>query len=72
MSIFGTILSKIFPSHHPAVTQNTWSAAASPSSPASGPPAASATPSASNSAASMPPVDVEAVLNGLAQKTRKD
>ena len=69
MSIFGTILSKIFPSHHPAVAQNTSSAAATPSTSASGPAATSSTPSVSSSAASLPPVDVEAVLNGLGQKT---
>ena len=68
MSILGTILSKIFPPHHPAVAQNTSSAAASPPSSASGSAAGSSMPSASRSAASLPPVDVGAVLNGLAQK----
>ena len=68
MSIFGTILSKIFPSNHPAVAQNTSSAAASTPSSASGSAAVGSMPSASSSAASLPPVDVGAVLNGLAQK----
>ncbi len=69
MSIFGEILSKIFPPSHPAV-----SAASAPTTPAAAPsPAAStpATPNASSSpapAASAPPVDVNAVLEGLASK----
>jgi hypothetical protein len=77
MSIFGTILSKIFPSHHPAVAQ-AGSAATSASPPAGATAApqgtassgAAATPGASTaaSAQSMPPVDVEKVLSDLAQK----
>jgi len=59
MSIFGKILSKIFPSNHPAVTQATGPAA----------PAASASAAAPASpAAGAPPVDVESVLNDMAKK----
>ena len=73
MSLFHKILSKIFPSDHPAVAQNAPSAATAPAttSPqdtgAGTAPAASSKPAAS-AAANAPPVDVEAVLNGLAQK----
>ena len=56
MSIFGKILSKIFPSNHPAVTQATAPAASTSA-------AAPASP-----AAATPPVDVEAVLNDMAKK----
>ncbi len=63
MSIFGTILSKIFPASHPAVVQATAAGSAS---------AAAAAPATSPSAAAAPPVDVEAVLNGMAhQNTEK-
>ena len=59
MSIFGKILSKIFPSNHPAVTQATAPAAPAESTPG----AATASP-----AAAAPPVDVESVLNDMAKK----
>jgi hypothetical protein len=92
MSIFGSILQKIFPPHHPAAA-NTGNAGANPaavganapaspaanapagapaaSAPTPAPAAASPSPAAapsSNAAApsAVPPVDVEAVLNGLA------
>ena len=65
MSIFSDILQKIFPKSHPSVAGNapppvaaTPPAATAPASPAS-PVATAATPAA-------PPVDVEAVLNGMA------
>jgi 3-oxoacyl-ACP reductase-like protein len=58
MSIFGSILSKIFPGSHPAVAANTAPTAAAPAAPAPAP-AAAAAPE---------PVDVEAVLNALATK----
>src|SRR5215203_2634268 len=62
MSIFGKLLSKIFPSNHPAVAQAT----APPTDAAAN---ATAAPSSPRPAAtSVPPVDVEAVLNGMAQK----
>ena len=69
MSLFHKILSKIFPSDHPAVAQNAPSAATtSPQDTGAGTaPAASCKPAA-YAAANAPPVDVEAVLNGLAQK----
>lgn len=57
MSLFGTILSKIFPANHPAVT---GAAQASPAGPA-------ATPGASTTT-TMPTVDVEAILNDMAKK----
>ena len=53
MSIFGTLLSKIFPASHPAVVQATAPAPA---------------PAAASAPVAMPPVDVEAVLNGMAEK----
>ncbi len=70
MSIFGRILSKIFPGNHPAVTANAGGSAATPS--ATGGPAA-ATPAAPTAAtttapAAAQPVDVEAVLQALAAK----
>lgn len=65
MGIFSTILSKIFPSDHPAVA-----AAQNPPSGAGNPAAASTStaPPSTNSTANMPPGDVEAVLNGFAPK----
>jgi hypothetical protein len=59
MSIFGTILSKIFPSSHPAV--------AAPAPVAAPGTAAAAAPAPEVAAA--PPVDVEAVLTDLQSKT---
>ncbi|WP_041247708.1 DUF3597 domain-containing protein [Komagataeibacter medellinensis] len=62
MSIFGSILSKIFGSH---------AAAATPATPAAGaPPAAAAASVATPAPAAAPaqPVDVEAVLSALAAK----
>ncbi len=53
MSLFGTILSKIFPSTHPAVT---GAAQAAP------------TAGASPSTTAMPAVDVEAILSDMAKK----
>jgi hypothetical protein len=58
MSIFGTILSKIFPSSHPAVT--------APAAPAADPIAAPAAPAP---AAAAEPVDVEAVLTAMQANT---
>jgi zona occludens toxin (predicted ATPase) len=65
MSIFGTILSKIFPIGHPA-TQNTADPAnaAAPAQAATA--AAASGASAAAPAAAAQPVDVEAVLSGLA------
>ena len=59
MSIFGKILSKIFPSNHPAVTQATAPAAPAESTPGAAP---------ASPAAAAPPVDVESVLNDMAKK----
>ena len=60
MSIFSTILSKIFPSSHPAVKD-----ASTPAAPG----AASEAPAASAPAAApAQPVDVEAILTALADK----
>ncbi len=59
MSLFGTILSKIFPSSHPAVT------GAAQASPTAG---SAATPGGSPSTTAMPTVDVEAILNDMAKK----
>jgi hypothetical protein len=61
MSIFGTILSKIFPSSHPANT--------APADPAA-PPAADPTAAAAAAPAAAPaPVDVEAVLTDMQANT---
>ena len=72
MNFFHTILSKIFPSDHPAVAaQNATPAAAAPaatSSQGNTAAQASSTPVAAVTATNAPPVDVEAVLNGMAQK----
>jgi 3-oxoacyl-ACP reductase-like protein len=59
MSIFGKMLSKIFPSNHPAVTQATAPAAPAASTSAAAP---------ASPAAAAPPVDVEAVLSDMAKK----
>src|SRR5689334_20186383 len=64
MSIFGTILSKIFPIGHPA-TQNTADPA-NAAAPAQAATAAASGASAAAPAAAAQPVDVEAVLSGLA------
>lgn len=63
MSIFGKLLSKIFPSNHPAVTQATAPAATDASTPTAAP---AAQPTAAPATAA-PPVDVEAVLNDMAK-----
>ena len=60
MSIFGTILSKIFPSSHPAITAP--AAVADPAAPPAADPAAAP-------AAAAEPVDVEAVLTDLQANT---
>lgn len=59
MSIFSTILSKIFPSSHPAVQ-----AASTPDAA----PAADAAPASAPAAAPAEPVDVEAILSALAEQ----
>ncbi|WP_343655029.1 DUF3597 domain-containing protein [Paraburkholderia caribensis] len=59
MSIFSTILSKIFPSSHPAVQ-----AASTPDAA----PAADAAPASAPAAAPAEPVDVEAILTALAEQ----
>ena len=62
MSIFGTILSKLFPSSHPAVTNPTTTASTTATgAPATAAPTVGATPAG-------PPVDIEQVLNDLAAK----
>jgi 3-oxoacyl-ACP reductase-like protein len=61
MSIFSTILSKIFPSSHPAVQ------AAAASAPDAAPAAAPADAAPADAApAAAEPVDVEAILNAMA------
>lgn len=64
MSIFGSILSKIFPSSHPAVTT---AQAGAPQAGAAAAPAPSAQ-SAAPATKSMPPVDVERILAEKAQQ----
>jgi 3-oxoacyl-ACP reductase-like protein len=61
MSIFSTILSKIFPVGHPAAQ------AAAAATPTPAQQAASDTPAAAPAAAAAQPVDVEAVLTDLAK-----
>jgi hypothetical protein len=60
MSIFSSILGKIFPSSHPAVVAAQAAPAATTTPAATPAPAAAPTP--------MPEVDVENVLNGMAEK----
>ena len=67
MSIFSSILSKIFPSSHPAVTNASSGDGAAPGSTGTTTTASAGT-TAAPAPAAMPPVDVEEVLNGLAQK----
>jgi len=59
MSIFSTILSKIFPSSHPAVQ---------PASTPDAAPAADAAPASAPAAAPAETVDVEAILTALAEQ----
>ena len=70
MSLFHNILSKIFPPNHPAVAQNAPSAATAPATTSPQETGTGTAPAAGSkpTAANAPPVDVEAVLNGLAQK----
>jgi uncharacterized protein DUF3597 len=65
MSIFGTILSKIFPIGHPAAQKAADAAGAPAQGQAATAAPASDAPSAAPAAAAQP-VDVEAVLSGLA------
>ena len=58
MSIFKTILNKIFPSGHPATTDAPAEAASSPA----------AAPAASPAAPALPEVDVQAVLTEMASR----
>ena len=68
MGILGNIFSKIFPSSHPAVAQANAPAQAPSTTPAADAAAPSA-PSSSTTASTptMPAVDVEQILNGMAQ-----
>ncbi|WP_158810545.1 DUF3597 domain-containing protein [Beijerinckia sp. L45] len=76
MSIFGTILSKVFGDHHQAAAPSASAGApapsADPSAPADATPPApdSATPAAPTSSAA--PVDVAAVLDGMEDKSGQD
>jgi len=80
MSIFSTILNKIFPHDHPAnaasASQTAPAAAPTPApgsaTPAAGAPATPSTAAAQStqpSAAPMPPVDVEAVLSKMQESS---
>jgi hypothetical protein len=67
MGILGNIFHKIFPSSHPAVAQADTPATA-PSPAATGANATPASPApAATPTQSMPEVDVEQILNGMAQ-----
>lgn len=79
MSIFSTILSKIFPPSHPAVTAAASGAPAAasgapaaasgtPAVPAAAPGAPASNPPGAPTASSAPPVDVNAILEGIASK----
>jgi Domain of unknown function (DUF3597) len=62
MSIFGSILAKIFPSSHPAVAATSDGAQVTqPAQSAEAPP----TPAAAPAPAPMPPVDVEQILTAM-------
>ena len=63
MSIFGSILSKIFPSSHPAAASATPAPSGATAAPAQG--------SSPTAATAVPVVDVEAVLNGRAQQRQE-
>ena len=79
MSIFGSILEKIFPASHPAVTgaqqapaaTSSAPGAASPAAPAQAPspapaiPSGAAAPASTRVPAALPPVDVEAVVAAM-------
>ena len=66
MSILGNIFSKIFPSSHAAPTP---APAAASAAPAAASPTAAPTTTPATAPASMQQVDVEAILNGLAQNS---
>jgi Domain of unknown function (DUF3597) len=66
MSIFSSILSKIFPSDHPAVA--TAQAAPSANASATAPAPTPSTVAAAPTAPAMPEVDVENVLSAMAAK----
>ena len=66
MSIFGNILGKIFPSHHPAVAGGTAPAPTAGAAPSAAPAGAPSAPAAAPAA--MPAVDVEQILNEKAQQ----
>lgn len=67
MGILGNIFSKIFPSSHPAVAQANVPAQAPSTTPAADAAAPSAPSSTTASTPTMPAVDVEQILNGMAQ-----
>ena len=67
MGILGNIFSKIFPSSHPAVAQANAPAQAPSTTPAADAAAPSAPSSTTASTPTMPAVDVEQILNGMAQ-----
>jgi hypothetical protein len=75
MSIFGDILSKIFPSNHPAVAQAQTAGPVAASATTAGTPAgtvgaaAGSAPSATPAAASAPPVDVQQILSDKAAQS---
>ena len=66
MSIFGNILGKIFPSHHPAVAGGAAPAPTAGAAPSAAPAGAPSAPAAAPAA--MPAVDVEQILNQKAQQ----
>ena len=63
MGLFATIMSKIFPSNHPAVAQGNQPPATAQQSAQQSPGV-----TAGSTAAAIAPVDVEQVLNGMAAK----
>ena len=69
MGILGNIFSKIFPSSHPAVAQANAPAQAPSTTPVAGTAAPSAPTSTTAPTQTMPAVDVEQVLNGMAQSS---
>jgi hypothetical protein len=68
MGILGNIFHKIFPSSHPAVAQADAPGAASPAAPEAGN-TGPATTSAAAPTQNIPEVDVEQILNGMAQSS---
>ncbi len=73
MSIFGSIMAKVFGDHHPAATSDAApQTGAAPATPPADGGSASASAATSSPAAGGAPVDVTAVLDGMLAKSGQD